>query len=279
MFGRNYYTLVAGLKEYALDTDAKSFDAATVVGEILEELSAEDAREVRLHYAYYDCQNLIALKAGRAAYNPLGNLSREELGTAAAGHELLPREVVDVLRAWENPEGEEAETIPTDRPFAQALMEAYYRACNRSKCRFQREWAAFDRDLRNVTAAVTARRTGRPVDEVTVGEGEVVEALQRSSAADFGLRGELDYMEALIAALGDEENILEKEHRIDRIRWDKSAALAEFDYFTIGTILSYLVRLDIVARWTQLDEKRSRELFSRLLAELEGGPRKVNTNA
>jgi len=262
-----------------LDTDAKSFDAAAVVGEILEELSAEDAREVRLHYAYYDCQNLIALKAGRAAYNPLGNLSREELGTAAAGHELLPREVVDVLRAWENPEGEEAETIPTERPFAQVLMEAYYRACNRSKCRFQREWAAFDRDLRNVTAAVTARRTGRPVDEVTVGEGEVVEALQRSSAADFGLRGELDYMEALIAALGDEENILEKEHRIDRIRWDKSAALAEFDYFTIGTILSYLVRLDIVARWTQLDEKRSRELFSRLLAELEGGPRKVNTNA
>jgi len=279
MFGRNYYTLVAGLKEYALDTDAKSFDAAAVVGEILEELSAEDAREVRLHYAYYDCQNLIALKAGRAAYNPLGNLSREELGTAAAGHELLPREVVDVLRAWENPEGEEAETIPTERPFAQVLMEAYYRACNKSKCRFQREWAAFDRDLRNVTAAVTARRTGRPVDEVTVGEGEVVEALQRSSAADFGLRGELDYMEALIAALGDEENILEKEHRIDRIRWDKSVELAEFDYFTVGTILSYLVRLDIVARWTQLDEKRSRELFSRLLAELEGGPRKVNTNA
>ncbi len=279
MFGRNYYTLVAGLKEYTLDTDAKSFDAKAVIGEILEELSAEDAREVRLHYAYYDCQNLIALKAGRAAHNPLGNLSREELGTATAGHEALPREVVDVLRAWENPEGEEAETIPTERPFAQVLMEAYYRACERSKCRFQREWAAFDRNLRNVTAAVTARRAGQPVDEVTVGEGEVVEALQRSSAADFGLRGELDYMEALISALGDEENILEKEHRIDRIRWDKSLEIAEFDYFTIGTILSYLVRLDIVARWTQLDEKRSREFFSRLLAELEGDRRKDNTNA
>lgn len=279
MFGRNYYTLVAGLKEYALDTDAKSFDAAAVIGEILEELSAEDAREVRLHYAYYDCQNLIALKAGRAARNPLGNLTREELEAAAAGHDALPREVVDVLRAWENPEGEEAETISTERPFAQALMEAYYKACARSRCRFQRAWAAFDRNLRNVVAAVTARRAGRPVDEATVGGGEVVEALQRSSAADFGLRGELDYMEALVSALGDEENILEKEHRIDRIRWDESVSLCEFDYFTIDTILSYLVRLDIVARWTQLDEKRSRELFSRLLAELEGGRQRVNTNA
>lgn len=279
MFGRNYYTLVAGLREYTLDTDAKSFDAAAVIGDILEELSPEDAREVRLHYAYYDCRNLIALNAGRAAHNPLGNLSHEELLTAAAGHEYLPREVVDVLRARENPEGEEAETAAAGGSFAQALMEAYYLACARSGSRFQREWAEFDRNLRNVTAAVTARRAGRPADEVTVGGGEVVEALQRSSAADFGLRGELDYMEALISALGDEENILEKEHRIDRIRWEKSAALAEFDYFNVDAILSYLVRLDIVARWTQLDEKRSRELFSRLLAELEGGQRQVNTNA
>ena len=79
MFDKNYYCLVAGLREYALDADTKGFDAKEIVGEILEELSAGDAASVALLYSYYDCENIIALRAGRAAHNPLGNLKREDL--------------------------------------------------------------------------------------------------------------------------------------------------------------------------------------------------------
>ena len=67
MFATNYYCLVAGLREYALDSDSKGFDAAAIVSEILEELTADDARQVRLLFGYYDCGNLCALRAGRAA--------------------------------------------------------------------------------------------------------------------------------------------------------------------------------------------------------------------
>ena len=35
-------------------------------------------------------------------------------------------------------------------------------------------------------------------------------------------------------------------------------------------VLSYLVRVNIVARWTLLDPARGREMFARLLAELDG---------
>ena len=80
MFGnKNYYCLVAGLKEYTLDADTKGFDAKAIVEEILEELSSSDAKLVRLLYSYYDCENIIALRAGRNAHNELGNLSAEEL--------------------------------------------------------------------------------------------------------------------------------------------------------------------------------------------------------
>ena len=128
----------------------------------------------------------------------------------------------------------------------------------------------FDRTLRNVTAAVTARAVGRPVEEVTVGGGDVVEQLERSSAADFGLRGELPYIDAVIAAVNDEANLVEKEHKIDLIRWNEAVELATFDYFDINSILSYLLRVNIVARWTQLDAVRGREMFERLMAELDG---------
>ena len=46
--------------------------------------------------------------------------------------------------------------------------------------------------------------------------------------------------------------------------------MATFDYFDINAILSYLVRVNIVARWTQLDAARGREMFARLMAELDG---------
>ena len=270
MFATEYYCLVASLKEYALDADTKGFDARAIVSGILEEVNRGDAREVRLLYGYYDCENIAALRAGRSAHNPLGNFTREELEEEVKAPKRLPAAVGRVLRAYADPEGVDAEEVDTAQRFETALFDAYYATCSRAKSRFLREWSEFDRTLRNVTAAVTARAAGRPVEEVTVGGGDVVEQLERSSAADFGLRGELPYIDAVIAAVNDEANLVEKEHKIDLIRWNEATELATFDYFDINTILSYLARVNIVARWTQLDAVRGREMFDRLMAELDG---------
>lgn len=40
MFERNYYSLVAGLKEYALEADNKGFDAREIIETIRCELSS-----------------------------------------------------------------------------------------------------------------------------------------------------------------------------------------------------------------------------------------------
>jgi hypothetical protein len=114
-----------------------------------------------------------------------------------------------------------------------------------------------------------ARERGVAVDSVTVGGGEVVEQLHRSSAADFGLRGELSYIDALISAM-DEQNMVEKERKIDLIRWSVASELSTFDYFSLDAVLAYLVRVNLVARWTVLDAKTGREMFNKLMAELDG---------
>ena len=98
----------------------------------------------------------------------------------------------------------------------------------------------------------------------------VVAQLQRSSAADFGLRGELTYVDAILAAVNDEQNMVEKEHKIDLIRWEHAGELVPFDYFNINAILSYLVKINIVARWALLDPKRGRAMLDRIMAELDG---------
>ena len=185
MFGSNYYCLVAGLREYTLEADAKGFDARAIVSEILEGVSRADARQVRLLYTYYDCEHLAALHAGRTVSEGLGNLTPDELAEELRSPRLLPDAVQQVLRAYADHEGEEAAEIDTAQRFEKALFGAYYAVCEKQGCRFLRAWSAFDRTLRNVAAAVTARAAGRPVEEVTVGGGDVVSAA-RPPTSDCG---------------------------------------------------------------------------------------------
>ena len=257
MFGnKNYYCLVAGLREYTLDADTKGFDAREIIDEIMAELSGADLKAVSLLYGYYDCENIIALRSGREAFNPLGNLTREELEAELASPKQLPSRMARVIMAYaaaeqadgEQQENEWAKGVNLEQSFERSLFEAYYEECVLS----------------------VARAAGRAAASVTVGRGEVVEQLQRSSAADFGLRGELQYIDAVIAAVNDEQNIVEKEHKIDLIRWEQALDLAARDYFDINAILSYLVRINIVARWALLDPKRGRAMLDRIMADLDG---------
>ncbi len=270
MFGTDYYALVSGFREYALDAETKGFDIEAILAEVGETVSARDMKCVRLLYAYYDCENIVALHNGGTAHNRLGRLSAEETEQEMKSPKLLPKRIARVLRAYANPEGEDAEDLDMSISFARALFGAYYEECAASSSRFLREWSEFDRTLRNVIAAATARSQGVPVETVTVGGGETVGQLQRSSAADFGLRGELSYMDAVISVVNDEHNMLEKERKIDRIRWDMASELSTFDYFDIDAVLAYLVKVNMVARWTLLDRRYGREMFERLMAELDG---------
>lgn len=277
MFGnKNYYCLVAGLREYALDADTKGFNPTEIVAEIMEELTDADAKAVRLLYGYYDCENIVALRAGRNAYNPLGNISQAELEEELQEPTRLPQAMADVIKAYAAAQSEETVDEEAIRGvdlmlgFERSLFEAYYAECARAKSHFLREWATFDRTLRNISAVAVARAISRPASSVTVGKGDIVDQLQRSSAADFGLRGELPYIDAVIAAINDEQNLVEKEHKIDLIRWDQAVELAVTDYFDINAILSYLVRVNIVARWALLDPKRGRAMLDRIMTELDG---------
>lgn len=272
---KNYYCLVASLREYTLDGDLKGFDAREIIDEIVEELSREDARAVAGWRLFHDVCNLVNIRNGREGFSTLGNFSAEELREEMESPRELPREIAEVVELFAEAEGGEIDPdderfgrVDVSRSFSSELYAAYYRYCSRSRCRFLREWSEADRNLRNITAALTARTKGLPVGDQMVGGGDVVQQLVRSSAADFGLKGEVGYIDALMGALGENDNLLDKEHRIDLIRWSISEELATFDYFNINLLLSYIVRLGLVHRWARLDAARGKEMFRRLVASL-----------
>lgn len=272
MFSTEYYYLVAGLRDWALDSDTKGFDVREIIDEIVGELTKSDREAVRLLYAYYDCENIIARRAKRERFNELGNLTTEEVSAVFEDrrYSLLPRRVAETVKLYVEADDEDRdEEIVLDASFERAIFEAYYRDLAESNSSFLNAWGAFDRNLRNIAAAIAAREAGRAVADVTVGDGDIVEQLKRSSAADFGLRGELPYVDSVIAAVSDEKNIVEKERKIDAIRWAEAESITCFDFFNINYILSYLVKVNIVARWTLLSPEVGREMLNRLIKELD----------
>ena len=189
-----------------------------------------DAREVRLLYGYYDCENLAALRGRRSAWNPLGNLTREEPGGGAEDSATAARGGGTGRTGLCRPEGEMPESVDTAQRFEQELFGAYYAACARSRSRFLRR-GPFSTGTCATLRRPSARATGRSIEDSVVGGGDVAEQLQRSSAADFGLRGELPYIDAVIAAVNDEANLVEKERKIDLIRWNGSRGAGDLRLF------------------------------------------------
>ena len=274
----NYYCLVASLRDYQLDGDLKGFDARSIIDEIAGELVRADRKALGAFLLYHDVCNLVNLRAGREAFSTLGNFSREELTEELENPTLLPAELAEVIALYGEVAKEEVDAddprlarVNVDAPFERELFAAYYRYCATSGCRFVREWAEADRNLRNISVALTARRKGLSIGERLVGGGEIVAQLGRSSAVDFGLKGEVGYIDTLIAALSEGDNLLEKEHRIDMIRWNMAEELSLFDYFNVNMLLGYVARLCLVHRWAMLDGEKGKELFRRLVASLGAG--------
>ncbi len=272
MFSTEYYCLVASLREWTLDSDTKGFDVREILDEILDELTAKDRKAVELLYAYYDCENIISLCNKRNRHNNLANLSAEQLKDVLENrnYALLPENVAAVVKLYNEVDDEERdEDVVVGDNFEHALFDAYYKDLSASKVRFLKKWGEFDRTLRNISAAVAAREAGRVISEVTVGGGEIVAQLAQSSASDFGLRGELQYIDSVISAITEETNIVEKERKIDAVRWSEAEDIAINDYFDIDYILSYLVKVNIVARWTLLSPEVGREMLDKLIASLD----------
>jgi hypothetical protein len=57
---------------------------------------------VRLLYAYYDCENIIAYYVKRERHNPLGNLTKEEVAALMEerNYSLLPKRMAKVVKNY-----------------------------------------------------------------------------------------------------------------------------------------------------------------------------------
>lgn len=270
----NYYYLVTGLPDLTLDDSKLTYSTADFKTEFYPRLSAKDKKLFDLFYLQYDNVNVLKLlKDKEAAIDTRGLYSAEELLDLLAqlkeknevSKSLYPAYLITFISDYYNNSGEEDFSLAENR-----LAGLYYEYAMRCDNRFVAQWYEFNLTVNNILVALTARKYKLEIASVIVGDTEVCQALRTSSARDFGLSGEVDYMDQLMK-ISETEELLEREKKIDQMRWTWMENATFFNYFSVERLFVFLVQLEMIERWILLDKEKGNQQFRSIIASLKDG--------
>lgn len=266
-----YYYLVAGLPKLALEDNKLSYTVADFKEDIYPALTVADKKLVNLFFLQYDNANVLKLlKDKEAAIDGRGVFSAEELNEYILRLKEGDRIENSMFPAYLSTFISEYFTNPVEENFLleNRLAALYYAYAMECKNKFVSSWFAFNLTVNNILVALAARKYKMELSSVIVGDTEVCEALRTSNARDFGLTGEVDCMEQLMK-ISEISELVEREKKIDQLRWNWMEEATFFDYFTIERLFVFLLQLDMVERWMVLDKEKGNLLFRNIIATLK----------
>ena len=266
-----YYYLVAGLPELTLEDSKLSYTVADFKAELYPDLSDKDRKLIDLFYLKFDNANVLKLlKDKDDTIDPRGNYSAEELeefiSSLKEGDEIVdamfPSYLSTFISEYFNATAED-DFLHEDR-----LAALYYEYAMKCKNKFVSSWFAFNLTMNNILVALTARKFKMDIAPLIVGDTEVCEALRTSGARDFGLTGEVDFLDQLVK-ISETEELVERENKIDQLRWNWMEEATFFNYFTVERLFVFLLQLEMIERWISLDKEKGNQLFRSIIATLK----------
>ena len=266
-----YYYLVAGLPELTLEDSKLSYTVADFKTELYPALSEDDKKLIDLFYLQFDNANVLKLlKDKDAAIDSRGVYSAEDLAEYILllkdGGELADSVFPSYLSIFIS----EYFNVPAEEDFLHEdrLAALYYDYAMKCKNKFVSAWFGFNLTMNNILVALTARKFKMDIAPLIVGDTEVCETLRTSSARDFGLAGEVDMLELLVK-ISETEELVEREKKIDQLRWNWMEEATFFNYFTIERLFVFLLQLEMIERWISLDKEKGNQLFRSIIAALK----------
>ena len=265
-----YYCLVAGLPDISLDDGKLSYSVSDFKAELYPDLSAQDRKLIDLFYLKFDNTAILKLLKNKdAVIEDKGNFSAEEL-----------LQLIEAVREGDTPDKKyPSYLVNFVSQYLQLSQDELYRADDllaalyysygmSSNNVFIASWFEFNLNLNNILAALAARKYKLEVSSVIVGATSICEQLCTSNARDFGLNETLEYFEAL-QRIADIEELVEREKKVDMLKWKWLEDESFFHYFTIERIFVFLMQLEMIERWISLDKEKGNELFRKMIQDLK----------
>lgn len=265
-----YYCLVAGLPDISLDDGKLSYSVSDFKAELYPDLSAQDRKLIDLFYLKFDNMAILKLLKNKdTVIEDKGNFSAEEL-----------LQLIEAVREGDTPDKKyPSYLLNFVSQYLQLSQDELYRADDllaalyysygmSSNNAFIASWFEFNLNLNNILAALAARKYKMEVSSVIVGATSICEQLRTSNARDFGLNETLEYFEAL-QRIADIEELVEREKKVDMLKWKWLEDESFFHYFTIERIFVFLMQLEMIERWISLDKEKGNELFRKMIQDLK----------
>ncbi|NPA36065.1 MAG: DUF2764 family protein [Chlorobi bacterium] len=268
---RNYYCLVAGLPDLIMEDRKLAFSSASFRELLQQDVHPQDYKLVGLFFLPFDHMNIISrLYDDEPAFDNRGNYTEEEI------EELTNKKSFETAEGFNMPEyiisfmedffGEEEKPAKVDSE--RRLTKDYYNHLQSTGNDFLNNYVRHELNLRNVLTALNGRKFNMDVSADIIGDSDIEYALRKSRTRDFGLANDVDNLEAIIQ-LHEIPNLLERELKLDTIRWQFLDEATFFNYFTIEKVLAFVIKVFIVERWLSLDAEKGKELFEQLIKDLE----------
>lgn len=273
LFKNQYYYFIAGLPDFTFDSMKLPFTVGQFSEMLSEELKRKDYELLKKYFLSFDNENLIKLLNDKEAQlHPMGTLSREELletiellrEDVEAKSKTVPQYYLTFIRKWLGEESHEQTRVWED-----LLTSLYTEYGLEVKNTLMSRWFEMNMDVNNILSAIYAKKHGLEVSKAVVGNNVVARTIrENSNLRDFGLSLEFENFE-MIQRISDEDDIYERERKIDKYRWDWLEENTVFDYFNIEYIFAYLCKLQILERWVSLNAEEGERIFRALIDSLK----------
>jgi len=270
----NYYCLIAGLPDIHPEETKAVTSLLELKSDLLEQLSSEDGELLKLLFAKFDNDNWLKFLQNKdAVLHPLANLKSEDLG-----------QLISLMQEFEHPS--DKRLLPYIRTFYSSytdesflsegmshedyLSGLYFEYAMKCKNSFLQKWFEFNLNLNNIFTAVSCRKHGFEMRSLILGNNEVAQLIRSTNARDFGLTGMFEQLDGVLR-IAEEENLLEREKKIDELKWAWLEENTFFNYFSIEKVLAFVIKAEMIERWKPLSSEKGTEIFRELLGSLKEG--------
>lgn len=264
MPAKNYHYLVAGLPDIILDQKKLPISVTGFRDELRQHIHADDYALVVLLFLPFDHINLLnMLRKKKEPFLDSGNYSQKMLEEEVHEPSQLPFYMQQFIHAYKY-----EDPVFKGYSWDNQLSWLYYDHMFQTDSIFLREWFTFDLHVKNILAALNVRKYKLPAETAYIGKNEVNEALRGSSLTDFGLSGEVPYVNRLVS-IHENGNPMDKELALDLLRWNHLDELNTFNYFTIEVLLAFTIKLIMAERWFNLNPEEGRKMFREITDNLQ----------
>ena len=275
-----YYYLVSGLPDISLDDGKLAYTVADFRAEMEATLSAKDQKLIDLFFLKYDNANLLAyLKDPDASLDSRGRIAREQFEAvykALKEEEKLPKDEaipayhVTFIQRYLAEEQSEQKGEKAQVSWEDQLAALYYEAAMKAPNPFVAGWFELNLNINNVLTAITCRKYGFDKSLYIVGHNEIAEQIRTSNARDFGLSDAVEYLPEL-QRIAEETDLYAREHKIDLLKWKWLEEQTFFKTFDLERVFAYLLQLEMIERWVNLDKARGEQTFRELVGAMKKG--------